>query len=312
MSVVRVLNDVITSYGSRSLKNIDHWERELRYQIDNDNALQSAASWKFWRSESIEKDWLNLCSWSGHQREKSILTLDSGAPNAFFLVVLLRRLNDWVPQVRCATRKVLTTVVENSRPQDVVEALFYTLNHWSSWQRIEDEDRNLLRDIAAEVRFLSMIVERLTIATSGPQTLILSQLMARAVMDDSLLAIAQSAVVPSLRAMAFRCLLEKKVRWRTGSSLTVSKNYYHNTIVEPCYESRELSVITPLVELLHLGLKDKSSIVRRVIAQAVIRELDTLGKDAQFFITKLIDDSAPSVRERGQFAQRKLAGETIF
>ena len=312
MSEVRVLNDVITAYGSRPLKNIDHWERELRYQVDNDNALQSVANWKFWRKESIEKDWLNLCSWSGHQREKSILTLDGGAPNAFFLVVLLRRLNDWVPQVRCATRKVLNTVVENSRPQDVVEALFYTLSHWHSWQRIEDEDRNLLRDIAAEVRLLPMIVERLTASTSGPQTLILSQLMARTAIDDSLLAIAQSAVIPSLRAMAYRCLLEKKVRWRTGSNLIVSKGYYRNIIVESCYESRDISVITPLIELLHLGLKDKSSIVRRVIAQAVIRELDPLEKDAQFFITKLIGDSAPSVRERGQFAQRKLAGETTF
>ena len=312
MSEVRVLSDVITTYGSRPLNNIDHWERELRYQVDNDSALQSAASWKFWRRESVEKDWLNLCSWSGYQREKSILALDSGAPNAFFLVVLLRRLNDWVPQVRCATRKVITTVVESSRPQEVVEALFYTLNHWSSWQRIEDEDRNLLRDIAADVRFLPMIVERLTTATSGPQTLILSQLMARTAIDDSLLAIAQSAVVPSLRAMAYRCLLERKVRWRSGSNLIVSKDYYRNIIVEPCYESRDISVKTPLIELLHLGLEDKSSIVRRVIAQAVIRELDTLGDDAQVFITKLECDSAPSVKERGQFAQKKLAGETIF
>lgn len=312
MSEVRILSDVITTYGSRPLKNIDHWERELRYQVDNDSALQSGASWKFWRSESIEKDWLNLCSWSGYQREKSILALDGGAPNAFFLVVLLRRLNDWVPQVRCTTRKVLNRVVDNSRSQDVVEALFYTLNHWSSWQRIEDEDCNLVRDIATEVRFLPMIVERLMTSTSGPQTLILSQLMARTAIDDSLLEIAQSAVVPSLRAMAFRCVLEKKVRWRTGSNLIVSKGYYRNIIVEPCYESRDISVKTPLIELLHLGLEDKSSIVRRVIAQAVIRELDTLGNDAQVFITKLAGDSAPSVRERGQFAQKKLAGETIF
>lgn len=312
MSKVTVLNDVITTYGSRSLKNIDHWERELRYQIDNDNALKSGSSWKFLRKESIEKDWLNLCSWSGHQREKSILTLDSGAPNAFFLVILLRRLNDWVPQVRCATRKTLATVVENSRPKDVVEALFFTLNHWHSWQRIADDDRNLLREIAAEPRFLSMIFECLTTATSGPQTLILSQLMARPEIDDSLLEIAQSAVIPSLRAMAYRCLLEKKVRWRTGSNLVVSKSYYRNTIVEPCYESRDISVTAPLVVLLQLGLKDKSSIVRRVIGQAVIRELDTLGNDAQVFITELVNDSAPSVRERGQFAQKKLAGETIF
>ena len=44
--------------------------------------------------------WYDLLSGDGFRRERFLLEVNEGAPSAFLLAMFLRRLNDWVPQVR--------------------------------------------------------------------------------------------------------------------------------------------------------------------------------------------------------------------
>ena len=69
---------------------------------------------------------------------------------------------------------------------------------------------------------------------------------------------------------------------------------------------RKLSVETPILDLLKKSAKDRSSIVRRVSAEILIRELDTLGGIGKELADKFASDSSDAVSERGKFALKKL------
>jgi hypothetical protein len=69
---------------------------------------------------------------------------------------------------------------------------------------------------------------------------------------------------------------------------------------------RKLNVQTPLLDLLKSSAKDRSSIVRRVSAEFLIRELEALGDTAKEFAKNFASDKSNPVSERGRFAMKKL------
>jgi hypothetical protein len=67
-----------------------------------------------------------------------------------------------------------------------------------------------------------------------------------------------------------------------------------------------LEIDTPLINLLKSSSEDRSSIVRRVSAEILIRELGNLGIKARAFAERFALDKSHAVSERGEFALRKL------
>ena len=87
-----------------SLHNLDNWERSVRAQLWAVEQRFSPTRWTFRKAPARFASWLDLCSGDGFKRERILRTLSEGAPNAFFYSLAVRRLNDWVPQVRAAAR----------------------------------------------------------------------------------------------------------------------------------------------------------------------------------------------------------------
>jgi len=79
--------------------------------------------------------------------------------------------------------------------------------------------------------------------------------------------------------------------------------------LKPVVAERKLDVQTPLLDLLNRSSEDRSSIVRRVSAEILIRELENLGAVAREFAEQFASDKSPTVSERGRFAVRKLDEE---
>lgn len=67
-----------------------------------------------------------------------------------------------------------------------------------------------------------------------------------------------------------------------------------------------MEIAPPLIDLLKRSSEDSSSIVRRVTAEILIRELDNLGIEARVFAERFASDNSHAVSERGEFALRKL------
>lgn len=161
---------------------------------------------------------MDLCHANGYRRENALRVLSGCAPNRFLPALLVRKLNDWVAQARAAARDALPAIVEASDADSVVDVLFVTLPYWNSWERMEDFDKDALMKVISSEKVTAALLKRLIASSSGPVATLFMQAGRSSILDRYLADIAQQSVQPSLRAKAFRCLLEGKFVWTEGTT----------------------------------------------------------------------------------------------
>ncbi|AIW20923.1 hypothetical protein F0267_11585 [Vibrio coralliilyticus] len=310
--VVVDISPVLDATSELPLTNLEYWERFIRDEYDNALASGYSNRWRFWQSNTPRITLLDLCSWDGYRREKALKTISEKVPNKLFLALVLRRLNDWVPQVRQAAQDALAKVLANTEPSYVADVICFTFSHWSSWQRIDNSNRKTLLDTLANKEIARHVKLKLINSAAGPLASIFSEVGRTDALDDSLEEIATSAIQPSLRARAYRCLLENKVSWFEGREWEWTDRRYNEGRMKPIIAERTLSHGAPLLPTLLTASNDRSSFVRRVAAEILIKELDNLGSDSSVLANKFAIDRVAAVAERGKFALKKLAGDTLF
>lgn len=291
---------------SLPLKNLDAWERAVRAELLVAEQHQSRTLWPPWARPHRSVSWLNLCSHDGRKRESALGVTSGAAPNSFLFALALRRLNDWVPQVRAAAREALPRVALSSKPQDVADALWSLLAHWNTWGRMESADRDVvigltaIDDVAYALRF------RVLRATAGAAAQVLSQCLRSPTFDQWIGDFAKDATQPAVRARAFRWLLEGRVAWTTGWKWKWTDLKWCKGRFEPVFESRSIAANETFLVILNAAIADKSAVVRRVAGEFVIREVRSLGENASLLARQLSSDPNPSVAERGHFALKLL------
>lgn len=289
------------------LSNLEYWEHLIRSAFYQAAAQSKPAKWKFWARLPPFLTWIDLCSGDGFKRERTLRILSGGAPNRFFLAMVVRRLNDWVPQVRSAARERLPSIAAASNPDDVVDVLCAVLPHWNSWGRSEDEGRQTVLEIASTEAAARVLKSRLISGAAGPLASVLAQVGRSSVLDAHLLQIAGSAIQPSVRAKAYKSLLDGKATWVTGRKWEWTDMRYCQGHFVLTLGDRPLTKKSPLDETLTAASSDRSAFVRRVAGEVLIRELETLGTSGCKLAAILASDSNLSVSERGKFALKKLS-----
>src|SRR5690606_36655684 len=146
--------------------------------------------------------WLDLISWHGYRRERALRALSGPAPNTFFFSLVVRRLSDWVPQVRMAAREKLPEIAKSTNPEYFVETLCIALSHWNSWGRIEELDKEVLLQVICEEEIAKSFRSKLISSASGPMSSLFSQLGRTSILDGKIDEIASLAIQPSFRAKA--------------------------------------------------------------------------------------------------------------
>ncbi|MGD1826983.1 hypothetical protein A203_16910 [Chromobacterium violaceum] len=297
---------LLTATSNLPLTNLESIERTIRwgyYQILKTSTAFHPSTTKI---ANHNLTWLDLCHENGFQREKALHTLLGPAPNAIFFAMAMRRLNDWAPKVREAARERLPAIAENTNPEFVADVLCATLPHWVSWGRIEEEDRKVLLDIASIDKVGKSLKTKIISATSGPMASVLTQLGRRSTFDSHLNDITKKALQPSVRAKAYRCLLEGKVTWCAGREWKWIDKHYGKGLFNPILCNRALTIEAPFLETLQSASIDRSPIVRHVAGEILIRNLDRLGNAALALAEQLASDSSPSLAERGRFILREM------
>ena len=302
---------VATETKSIPLRRMDVWERTIRAEVWAAERGTSEASWKFWVRPRRFTSWLDLCSHDGHKREAALRVSSGGAPSAFLLALALWRLNDWVPQVRCAARETLPELASNSAPQDVADVLWSLLAHWSTWGRMEPADRDAVAAIASFDPVSLALRSKIMDTTAGPAALVLSQCARSATFDRWIQEFAQGAVQPAVRERAFRWLFLGRTTWVVGHKWRWTDLAYCKGKLEPILESRGMPTKQPFMMTLGAAMADRSPMVRRVAAEFLIRELPSLGENALPLAQRTASDTSPSVAERGHFALKQLNQETF-
>jgi hypothetical protein len=304
--VVADMSVLVDATSSLSLSNLDYWERLFRWEFSKALKSSTPSKWKLWAQATPFLTWIDLCGADGFTREKTLRSLSGAAPNSFFFALAVRRLNDWVPQVRQASREKIPIIAKDSNSEHVVDALCATLPHWNSWGRLEDAGKQVLLEITSIEAVAQALKLRIISATSGPMTSILAQAGRTATLDPCLSEIAKDAIQPSVRAKAYRSLFEGKMVWFEGRKWEWTDIRYCEGRLKPILSERNLSVTSPFLETLNLAAVDHSPMVRRVAGEMLIRELKTIGEESFKLANLLASDSSPSVAERGKFALKRL------
>lgn len=290
------------------LSNLDYWERLVRGEFSSALESTSQPKWKIWSKPSQFLTWLDLISWDGYKREKTLRTLTGAAPNSFFFALAFRRLNDWVPQVREAARERLPLIVSASNPVHVVDAICATLFHWNTWGRIGNLEKNALLEIVSSEAMREALKLRIVSSTSGSMALLFAQVGRTPVLDKYLSEIAENAVQPSVRAKAYRSQLEGRMVWVEGRKWEWTDIRYCKGRLKPIVAERTINIGAPFLEILNRSSSDRSPIVRRVAAEFLIREFDALSEESLRLANLFASDKSPSVAERGRFALKRFEG----
>jgi len=306
----RIRPDISTFIAATSklpLKKLDDWERLIRDAISV--SLQTYNP-KHSISESHpvgSLGWLDICHANGFRRENALRTLSGSAPNSFLFALAIRKLNDWVPQVRDAARQVLPLIAERSNPEIIVDVLFTILPTWNSWVRMGDKERNSLIQIILMEKVTEPLKKRLINSISGPLATIFVQAGRTTALDNFLLEIAASSIQPSLRAKAYRCQFEGKFVWAEGVEWRWIDKAYGIRRSVPLLRERRVAITTPFIEILNMAIVDPSPMVRRIAGEMLIKELDHMDDEAFRLANVLASDTSLSVAERGRYALAELA-----
>lgn len=299
------MSSVVEVTSHLSLTNLEVWEGKLRMELWEIDRFPPSR-WKFWSISRRSVSWLDLCNGDGFRRELAFRALSERAPNGFFLTLALRRLNDWVPEVRAAAREHLPMIVERSDPNYVVDALWTTLSHFSTWARIGDAGRQVLVDLISLGDLAVALKSRIVSATSGPTATILAQIGRTPILDRWLDEIATSAIQPAVRAKAYRSQLKRRIVWVVGRRWVWTELKWCKGRFEPVLGERPLSPDRPFVEILRMALVDRSPFVRRLAGEFLIQQLSAIGDESVELAESLASDPSPSVAERGRFALAQL------
>lgn len=291
---------------SLPLKRIEEFERAVREELWAAEQNRSRSLWKRWTRPKQVASWLDLCTYKGHKRESALRATSGGAPNRLLFALALRRLNDWVPEVRTAARETVPRVAVNSNPQDVADVLWIVLAHWNTWGRMKSVDRDVVIGLTAIDGVANDLRNRILRATAGATAQVLSQCVRSPAFDQWIGDFAKHAAQPAVRARAIRWLLEGRATWLVGRKWTWTDPQWCEGRFEPVFESRSIAASEASIATLSAAISDKSVAVRRVAADFVIREVRTLGESASVFARRLSSDSSPSVAERGRLALKLL------
>jgi hypothetical protein len=298
--------------SSLPLNNLDEWEKKIRAEFCGIESVVASSSdqWKFRRSPQGFTSLLDLCSADGYRRERILRTPAGNLPNGFFFALAVRRLNDWVPEVRAAARENLPRLAGCSNPEHIVDGLWSTLPHSNTWGRMGDAERQVLAEIISSEQVALALKLRIMRATAGPAPIILAQAGRSTALDQWLEEIARNAIQPAVRAKAYRSLLEGRMVWVTGRKWTWADLKWCKGQYDPVIGERPLSVSVPLLENLRLALSDSSPLVRRVGAELLIKHMASLGNEAIRLAREVASDRHSAIAERGRFVLAKLVGQS--
>ena len=284
--------------------SLDRIERHIRQEIMANNP--AAVPSRGWRQQQSQRpvSWLDLCNGDGYVRERCLSCLGS-APNAFFMSLAIRRLNDWVPEVRRSAREHLLRIAIASDPWHVAKALGRLLATMSSWGRMEADDWRIVGCILSIEEVAARLTQLITQATAGPQAAVLVQAARTPALDHTFLDLATHAMQPAVRATAYRFLLAGHARWINGRTWIWTELKWCKGRFEPVFAQRELETDWSPQAVLTSALEDRSAHVRRIGGEFLARHLDTA--DARTWATRLAADRSPCVSMWGRHVLTRLA-----
>lgn len=247
--------------------------------------------------------WILCFDTDGFVREAALRRLNSPAVSMGRFIAVALRLNDWVPEVRSTAIKAFQRVWPITSPEVVADAIPYLLRQRFVWRRWGHEAAcvdEVLGDPTIANAFTSLLLR----GNSGPLGKTLSQALRFEIYDSALAKLASEAKLPAVRAMALQTILTGKATWPVGYGWAwVDKSMGERRRIL-LTESRAISTPEP-PGLLEAGIADRSALVRKVAADAVVERMKDLPNIVEI-MGRLAKDRSSAVRDRADYIARRL------
>jgi len=248
-----------------------------------------------------ELGWLLMFHGNGHVREASLRALDQPPQTAFEFAAIVARMNDWVPQVRAATRRFAETAFPRCDAKIVAESAAYLLPRLGTLQRWDADTRNALDARLYQQDVLDALCAHILVENVGPNGALLRQLLRRGEFDAHLEQLVRHAKMPIIRAIAAEAVMRGKVRWVAGSARKWIDKPAGLWRKVPVIEQRGITVPFDAAALCRTAAQDKSPVVRLGIARALSDAWRTGGAFEDEIAALLIVDKKPNVRFHAEF-----------
>jgi hypothetical protein len=257
--------------------------------------------------ELLEKNadfaWLFLFHHSGFVRESALNAITNPPNSPFFLSAIILRLNDWVEPVRIAATQCAVRIFPSVRPEIAADLSLHFLHYYWTWGRWLGGERAVLDELFGRGDVIARLADRLVEGATGALATCLRHALRYPAIDKYLPLLASSARQPAVRATALQSLISRRASWPVGHRYQWVDKIYGTQKLVLVVEDREISVETPVVQLIRDGLADRSAVVRRVAADALIANRRTFP-DMEGVVASLLRDRSPSIRERADFLVR--------
>ena len=175
----------------------------------------SSHAWDYGPVASRRKEvvpWLDCLDYDGFKREKALKLSVAPIPNKFWLAVLLRRLNDWVPEVQKEALKKLLALKETWDDEDIADILWEIGARMNSWGRLANEGREFLVSLLEQEGVLHHLAAKFCDETNGPLPTKFTALVRSKSFAAFLPNIAQNARHPGVRALAYRSVFSGQIK----------------------------------------------------------------------------------------------------
>ncbi len=248
----------------------------------------------------------------GRVREAALTQMSGPVRFAASVYALYWRLNDWEPKVRDAAAAAIKRCLPKTPAETLVPAFWTLVLRAGNWGRWTAEGRGAIDALIARADVVDALVREIAVTTRPRSGRILAHLGRNPAVDPHLEAMVRTACLPHIRAMALDSLLAGTVRWQTGEKTKVwTDRTYGKYRLEPVFQERPLTIERDVRGLLETGAGDKAAIVRKRVADGLIR----FRKDAALaglvnrLASRLENDPNSAVRDRIGFLRRKQSEE---
>lgn len=252
--------------------------------------------------------WILSFDGDGYIRAAALKRLRSPARSVGRFVSIALRLNDWAPEVRAEAVDAARRVWSQTTPEIIAEATPYLLEQRFGWKRWAEEAL-CVDDVLGRSDVVVALTALLSKGRSGPLGRTLSQALRFSSYDLGLPNLATKACLPDVRAIAMKTLLSGKAVWPIGYGWVWTDKSLGKRRRVRLTESRTISISAPS-DLLEIGLADRSALVRKIAADAVIERMHDLP-DAVEIAHRLANDKSAAVRDRADYIKRHLTGDAM-
>ena len=254
--------------------------------------------------EHPDLGWLLMFHGSGYVRQGAMEALTTSPSCPFEVAAVVYRLNDWVDNVRAASKVYASRFLGTASAEVIGESTFFLLPQSAYLNRWDDEALSIWKETIYRADVLSTLREQFLAPRRGKVGQSLRLLLQRPDFDSSLEKLALGAKLPTVRAIAIETLIMGRARWVVGYRREWVNKVYGITRRVAEFDSRRVEIRFGVAEVLHAAAQDKSSLVRRIAADYLIAQRESWTPEMFKISEALKRDKSPAVRSRMDFLTR--------